>query len=308
MSTTHLPTTRTAPSVAVDVLAVVNARASGVADPARTRRAVARALAAAGATPEVRVTKSLEDLERAVLAADGRRLVLVGGDGALHTAANLGLPLPELALVPMGGANNLAHALGVPLELTAAAALAVGGAAAPLDALEVDLPHRRVLAVEGVSAGFQAAARARYHAENSGARVAGLLALAQTLAVLPRFSARIALDGAPPQRASFEQLFLSTMPFFSFGLRVDPAADPRDGTDEAVMLHVRSRHELLGALLAARSGRHVDRDDVEVRSWREAELLDPVPLAADGEPLGVSTARLRVVPGALRVVAERVAP
>jgi diacylglycerol kinase family enzyme len=294
----------TAPPVLHDVVAIVNPYASGIADAVRERAAVHRALAAAGADVTSVVTTSTGHLADVLATAGDRRVVLVGGDGVLHTVANLGLDtLPELALIPAGKANNIAHALGIPEEREAAAALAVGGAALGLDLLEVVTPARTLYGVEGVSAGFQAAARARYHAENSGAVLAGALALARTLLELPHFSTRLVLDGAPPRALDFEQLFLNTLPYFSFGLRVDPGADPRDGADEAIILHESSRHGVLGALLAARGGRHLARAGTEVLPWQTAELLDPVPLAVDGEPLGVTTARLRVLPSRLRVVA-----
>lgn len=289
------------------VLAIVNARASGVHDPAALRHRVHAALVDAGAAPEVVATASIAELRSAMARADGRRVALVGGDGVLHAAANLDVALPELALIPAGRANNVARALSVPADLTSAARIAVHGVARPLDALEVRTPRRRLMAVEGVSAGFQAAGRARYHGENSGAVVKGGLALVGTLRELPHFSARLALDDRPASAVALEQLFFSTLPYFSFGLRVDPLADVRDGVAEAIVMHAASRRRVVRLLLAARRGRHVDFDGVELSRWRRAELLDPLPLAADGEPLGTTTARLSVVPGALRVTtgAER---
>lgn len=304
MPTTNIPVAPPASAIAaaIPVLAVVNGRASGIRDAQRTRREVRDALTAAGAAAEVVVTTSLHDLRAAVDRSDDRRMVLVGGDGALHAAANLGQRLPELALIPAGRANNVARALGVPTDLAAAAALAVHGTALPLDALEVRTPGRTLRAVEGVSAGFQAAARAGYQAENSGAVAAGAAALLRTLWQLPHYLARVSLDGGPIRPIPFEQLFLSTLPYFAFGLRVDPQADPRDGIAEAIELHAATRLRALALLLAARDGRHVGHDGVEITPWRRATIHDAVPLAADGEPLGVTTADVTVRPGALRVV------
>jgi len=283
------------------LLAVVNPHASGVASPHRLRADVQRALAQAGGAAEVRVTPTLDDLDAALHDADGRRLVLVGGDGGLHTLINRrpDAPLPEVALIPTGKANNVAHAFGIPTDLRAAADVAVHGRSRPVDLVDVRMPGRHVRAVEGVSAGFQAAARARYRAENSGALVSGAVAFARTLAALPHFDARVAFDDGPVRPLRFEQLFLNTLPYFAYGLRVDPWADPSDGVDEAVVLRARRRHQVVRMLLAARSGRH----EAEVVRWRRADLLDPLPLAADGEPLGRTTAQLEVVPGALPLVA-----
>ncbi len=302
MSARPAPADRHAPR-RTPVLALVNARASGVRRPQRQRWAVHEALHAAGADPEVRITASLDEFAESLSAAGGRRAVLVGGDGVLHAAANLGVPLPDVALIPAGRANNVARALGIPRDLRRAAALAVHGQAGGLDVLELRTPHRRVRAVEGLSAGFQAAARARYEAENSGAVAAGALALTRTLYDLPHYSARLSFDGGPVRALAFEQLFLSSMPYFAYNLHVDPAGDPGDGLGEAVVLHSATRRRAARTLLASRSGGHIGHFGTEVVPWRVARVLDPVPLAADGEPLGVAPAEVTLVRGALRLVA-----
>ena len=90
---------------------------------------------------------------------------------------------PPAALLPAGRANNIARALGIPVDWAAAARLAVHGRPAAVDALHVATPRRTLFAVEGVSAGFHAAARHRYTGDNSADLTAGVRALA---AELPR--------------------------------------------------------------------------------------------------------------------------
>jgi diacylglycerol kinase family enzyme len=115
------------------------------------------ALRAAGARVSPRLTADEDELLAAVRDADGRRVVLVGGDGTVHALANLGLTAPA-ALLPAGRANNIANALGIPVDWAAAAELAVRGRPTAVDALQVVTPERTLYAVEGVSAGFHAAA------------------------------------------------------------------------------------------------------------------------------------------------------
>ncbi len=198
---------------------------------------------------------------------------------------------------------NVARALGIPRKLRRAAALAVHGRARGLDVLEIRTPHRRLRAVEGLSAGFQAAARARHEADNSGAVAAGAHALTRTPSELPHSTTRLSLDGGPDRVLAFEQVFLSSMPYFAYDLRVNPAGDPGDGIGEAVILHAPTRRHAARALLASRRGRHIGHVGTEVVSWRTARLLDPVPLAADGEPLGVTSAEVAAVSDGLRLVA-----
>jgi diacylglycerol kinase (ATP) len=259
-----------------------------------------------GAAADSVVTRSeaeLWDVLRDAEAA-GRRVVLVGGDGSMHAAANAPLKrLPELALVPAGRANNIARALGIPTARADALALAAEGRAMPLDALRVATPDRFVYAVEAVSAGFQAEARAGYDAENSADLRQGLRALVRAVRRYSPYRARVDLDGDRLRSGEAAQLFFSNLPFFGFGFEVDPGADPADGRLEAILLEARSRRRLLRLLALARRGRHIGRRGVRRVAATRARLTEPLPLVADALPLGTTTATVSVEPARLRVAA-----
>jgi diacylglycerol kinase (ATP) len=280
---------------------IVNARASGSG--AAATRATA-ALAGAGARVRAHVTADEAELEAVVRGAEGRRLVLVGGDGTVHALANLELPaLPPAALLPAGRANNIARALGVPVDWNDAAALAVRGRPAPVDALRVATPQRSVFAVEGVSAGFHAAARHRYTGTNSADLAAGVRALAAELLAFRRREIAVRADGATLFSGPAAQVFLSNLPFFGFGFRVDPVADPSDGRLEAIVLDAATRREVVRLLAATRTGRHLERGDVTWARAQRVELDAPLPLVADAVPLGVTTASVTVAAARLRLIA-----
>src|SRR5688500_905983 len=101
--------------------AIVNARASGLGDPVRALSKIVALLEAAGARARGTITGSPAELAAALARAEGRRVLLAGGDGSLHAVANLptgrfARTLPAIALLPAGRANNLAHALGIRSE------------------------------------------------------------------------------------------------------------------------------------------------------------------------------------------------
>src|SRR5918997_2351377 len=197
-----------------EVELVVNARASGNSGGDLLAGATA-VLRDAGARVRSHLTADEGELAAVVRAAEDRRVVLVGGDGTVHALANLGLPvLPGAALLPAGRANNIARALGIPVDWRAAAELAGGGRAAAVDALRVVTPARSLYAVEGVSAGFHAAARHRYDGKNSGDLVAGVRALAAQLREFRPERIALRLDGATMFDGAAAQLFLSNLPFF----------------------------------------------------------------------------------------------
>src|SRR5918992_665041 len=123
------PTRRHVRSTSPHLLLVANANSSGLAARPELIDGALALLRLSGGRPELRKTRSLDELAAAV--ADERRVVLMGGDGSLHAAANLPGPKPELALIPAGKANNVARSLGIPTDIEAAARLAVTGAARP---------------------------------------------------------------------------------------------------------------------------------------------------------------------------------
>jgi diacylglycerol kinase (ATP) len=292
------------------LLVAVNANSSGLEEPERTGRELVAALQELGARAEAVVTSSEEELWELLRSAAraGRRVVLVGGDGTVHAAANAPLRrLPELALVPTGRANNVARALGIPVGRAGALAAAAGAPALPLDALRVATPGRSPLyAVEALSAGFQAEARAAYRADNSADLRQGVRALLGALRRYSPYRASVELGGPGPAKSTLGsakagQLFLSNLPYFGFGFEVDPGADPSDGRFEAILIEARGRGRLLRMLGAARRGRHIGRRGVRRVAGSRARLTEPLPLVADAVPLGVTTATVSVEPARLRV-------
>ena len=283
--------------------AIVNAHASGIGDPVRALSRIVALLEDAGARARGTITESAAELAAALARADGRRALLVGGDGSLHAAANAGVEvLPEIALLPAGRANNLAHALRIPTQWRPAIRLAVRGEAKALDALAVRTPERALVAVEGVSAGFHASARTLYQGENSGDVSAGLGAFARAIRRFEPVHMRLTVDGFVVEDGLVAQAFLSNAPLFAYGFRVDPIAKVDDGMLEAIVLHAGTRRETLSLMRAAHGGRHLGRPGVDWYRGAEARLDVDVPLVADAEPLGVTTATVSALPGLLRVV------
>ena len=291
-------------SKAGSLVLVVNGRASGIEDPQALAEQLVAVLEELGSGADHVVTQSETELHEVLrsAAALGRRVVLVGGDGSLHAAANAPLgELPELALVPAGRANNVARALGIPTSRVGALTVAAQAPARPLDALRVTTPDRLLYAIEAVSAGFQAEARASYDADNSADLRQGLGALVRAVRRYAPYRARVELDSGRFGSGEAAQLFFSNLPFFGFGFHVDPGADPADGRFEAIVLEARSRRRLLRLLAAARRGRHLGRRGVRRVAATRARLTEPLPLVADAVPLGTTTATVTVDPARLRV-------
>jgi diacylglycerol kinase (ATP) len=292
-------------SAEADLVLVANGAASGVGRSRDTLAAARSALQAGGARVEAHRTESLTELADAWPGFAERRVVLLGGDGTVHAAANLPQRPSELAILPAGRANNIARALGIPLDLRAAARLAAEGRARSLDLISAtaDDGMRRV-AVEGVSVGLHALARVSYSSPNSADLRA---AIRSGVAAARRFAGVtlcVASDGVADV-LTVGQLFVANLPLFAFGLRVAPRARPDDGLLDVVSLAWQGRARIVPTVLRLRRGTHLGRPGV--RAWTAARVRVATrgrsPIIADTVNLGTGPVTLAVEPAALQVVA-----
>jgi diacylglycerol kinase (ATP) len=284
------------------LLLVANANASGLGRSRETVDRAASLLRGFGADVEARWTASPSEFDELV-SAEERRVVLVGGDGTLHTLANADGHIPEVALLPRGRANNIAHALGVPLDLKSAARLAVEGIAAPLDGISVAAPGLAMTAVEGVSVGFHAQARARYRAVNSADTTAGIAAALSAFARFEPVSVALEVDGVCELRR-LGQLFVVNFPLFGPRFRVASSADPGDGALEVVELDAGTRSSLALALTRLKRGTLWGHKGVRIRPARRIRIATKgrAPVVADTTVFRSGPVDLAVRPDSFRLV------
>ncbi|MBD0328827.1 MAG: hypothetical protein ICV64_01830 [Thermoleophilia bacterium] len=302
MATRLAPPQRPAWQRARPLLVFVNANASGLARPGTSWPEALLRLA--GARAEVVATESVGELAAAWPVGDEQRVVLVGGDGTVHAAANLPGPRPELALIPTGRANNVARSLGIPAEPRAAARLAVEGTSRPVDAIEATTDESSYVCVEGVSVGFLALARTRYRAANSGALLRGVAAGAGALARFRPLGVDVRHDGTR-ERLRLAQLFVANLPLYEFGLRVAPHADPEDALLDFVGVEGGGRHSIPAMLARLKTTGLLGRPGVHL--WRAPRARITThgtsPIVADSTDLGFGPVELAALPAALRIVA-----
>ena len=284
-------------------IVAVNAHASGLRDPEVVLDAILAATDGADLHVEGVITDGEDDLREAIEAADGGRLVLVGGDGSVHFALNAASGPIEIGLVPMGRANNIARSLGLPRDVPRAARVAVTAEARPVDVLRVETPERSLYGVEGVSAGLHAAARMRYDAPDSSHLLDGVTAFAGALAAYEPWRLQLELDGRPAYEGDAAGVFLSNFPLFAYGFKIDPRADVADGRLAAVVLEAESRHRVVRLVLSAYRGTLHGQRNVTIAPAREAVLATPVPMVCDSEVLGTTVASVRVEQGLLTIAA-----
>ena len=217
------------------------------------------------------------------------------------------LPLPGAPRDPRQAATAAAvgelESLGIPTELDEAAALAVGGSLRRLDLIDVVRGGISYYAVEGVSVGVHAVARAQYRSPNSTDALAALKAAAKAARHFTGTTITAAFAGER-LRVRVAQLFVANLPLFAFGLEVAPEASPDDGRLELVVNRWSGRTALIPLLVYLRRGTHLE--STKTNSWSvERVTIDPgvSPIVADSTNLGRGPVEVSVKPGALNLVA-----
>lgn len=254
---------------------------------------------------------------RSALADGLDALVVVGGDGMVHLAANVlaGTSVP-LGIVAVGSGNDIAAALGLPVHDVPAAlgvidqALQRGGVRR-IDAVAVSVPGEATdrWYVSSLCAGLDAAVAA-HSARLSWPRGRGryVRAVFAELSAFTPYGYRITADGETWELDA-TLVTVSNTPLFGGGMKVAPGAVPDDGLLDLVVARGLPRRTVPRLFPLLFSGRHVDHPAVEVRRARSVRLepltsrgANPPVAFADGERLAALPLQCDVHPRALGVL------
>lgn len=287
-----------------------------VANPSSGRGRVGRmlpemrsVLAEQGLEARIVVSQDADDLRRhvrSVREAGDERVIVCGGDGTLHLAAQeLAGGDTALGIVPAGTGDDNARTLGIPRgDVAAATRLAATGPVTRIDLGHVvvaDGTERVFLGV--LSSGFDSLVNERANVmtwPNGNARyVVAILGELRTFRPVPY---RASLDGRPVQG---EAMLVAVGNGISYGggMRVCPDAAPDDGLLDVTWLHGVGKATFLRVFPQVFSGSHVRSPYVSTTRAASIELDAPGQLAyADGERVGPLPALITVQRGALPVV------
>jgi diacylglycerol kinase (ATP) len=290
--------------------AVVNPAAGG--DAAARLIPLARLLRDAGAEMTVEYSRSLEhaaDLART--AADrGHVVIAAGGDGmAGGLAGALAGTDGLLGILPAGRGNDFARQLGLPEEPERLAALLLEAEPRSIDAIEVTAPDGATRVVAGsVYAGVDSVANAHI---NRLTRLPGPLAYylgpLRAIATWRPVSYRVTVDGELHEERGYT-VVVANSGYYGYGLHIAPDAAVDDGLLDVVIIRDAPKRLFFAVMRELPKGTHVRRPEIEVLRGREIliESDRDLPYGADGELLGALPASVRVLSGALNVIADPV--
>jgi diacylglycerol kinase (ATP) len=274
------------------------------------REAVAAAVAVLETAGEIELAEcqAPADLDAALDRRAGRPLVVIGGDGSLHTAIGRLWQRGEadrcpVGLVPLGTGNDFARGVGIPLDPMAAAQLLLACPARPVDLVTDDAGGVVVNAMH-VGVGADAATRARPlkpYLRIASFPVGAVLAGART----PGWRLRVEVDGRVVARGRRQVLMagLANAPSIAGGTAVlAPHASVTDGLFDVIVSYSVGRLARVGYALRLVRGTHEHRADVVRLTGRTLEIAGgPFNANADGEISGPLRRRVWTMrPGAWR--------
>lgn len=251
---------------------------------------------------EVAVTCSPGELDEVLPGAQGRRIVVAGGDGSLHSVVSSLHRRGELAgsvlgLLPLGTGNDFARTVGIPLEIEGAAGLLVTGKARPVDLLTDDVGGVVVNNVHA-GAGAQASRRsARWKTRlgSIGLGSANLGKLGYPIGALqasflpPSVRMRVEVDGIVINDLDQPTLMVAIGNGASVGggAEVTPAADPEDGRVDVMVSRAVGPLSRFGFVFHLSRAEHRSRDDVIYLKGRAVRVSgEEFYAASDGEIAG----------------------
>jgi YegS/Rv2252/BmrU family lipid kinase len=244
------------------------------------------------------------DLARQAV-AEGRELVITaGGDGTVNEVAHgLANTRTVLGLMPLGSIMNVARTLWVPRDLAGAARTIADGKVLAMDMGRIG-DH---FFLEAAGIGLDAGLFGYFERLESGAWPFG------TLRAALRFLRQL---GSPRVTLEFEGNRLETRapmvsiangPYVGAAYAIGPHARIDDGRVDVVVFRHTSIPRVLLHLALIAGGRPLPPPSqartLRVRWVRVSKRRGrPLPVHADGEPIGVTPAQFDVAPAALRVI------
>jgi YegS/Rv2252/BmrU family lipid kinase len=282
---------------------IVNPSA-GAGRAARLLPSVETALRGLGLSFSVERTRSMEharELARAARDA-GEIAAAMGGDGLTGAVAGeLQGSDATLAVLPGGRGNDFARKLGIGGDPVAACALIAAGSERRVDVAEAGGRVYIGILSAGLDSDVQVIANGSRLPLGTFVYVYGTL---RALATWSPASWNVTVDG---EHRSFRgySVAVANSGVFGGGMWLVPDASLQDGLLDVVITGDRPRLGFLRGLTKVFKGTHVNEPGFEILRGREVTFSADRPFAAyaDGDPIAELPTTVRVLPGALKVLA-----
>lgn len=252
-------------------------------------------------------------LAREALLKGYELIVAVGGDGTVNEVVNgicgdEGEKNVTLGIISTGTGSDLIRTLGIPRAPLEAGRCLLAPRKLPIDIGLVEFVMGRQTARRffvnfagvGIDAEIVRATTQRF--KRLGDKPAYLAGMMATVLTYRNVETTIVLDSAAETKKVCEVL-VSNGKYGGGSMLAAPEADPADGWFDVMAIKEMGKLELLRCFPTIYKGTHVHNPKVEMRRAKEIEIrpVTPMPLQADGELLGETPVKIRIVPRMLNV-------
>jgi YegS/Rv2252/BmrU family lipid kinase len=273
--------------------------------PLRLLPKVREKLTALGLPHRVVETRDMEHASGAAAeaASAGETVVAMGGDGLVGVLASAVRSIGPLGVLPAGRGNDFARTLKIPQDVEAACEVLAEGNLRELDLGEANGRHFVSIA----SAGYDSDAnRIANDAKFIRGNLVYLYGALRALAAWKPALFTVRADGLE-RRFEGYTVIAANARYYGGGMCVAPRASMSDGMLDMVFIEQTSKLRFLSNLPKVFSGKHVELEEVSGLRAREVEISAnrPFDVYADGDVLTSLPATMRVLPGALRVLAPK---
>jgi diacylglycerol kinase (ATP) len=247
---------------------------------------------------------------REALEAGRRFVVAVGGDGTVNEVVNgmldedgvpIGAEPPVLGVVAAGSGCDFIRTFGLPGDATRACSHLVGDNTYPLDIGRVRYANGSAETsryfVNIAEAGLGAAVAAR--AERMSPRLGQSKYFIGFWLTLPRF--KMADVRVQADRKTYEGpaylIVVGNAQYYGGGMKVSPRSYPGDGVLD-VLVFKGPKSDSFTLIPKIYRGEHIPHDHIEEFRVKRELVIDadrPLPIEADGEILGTTSARFEVL-------------
>jgi diacylglycerol kinase (ATP) len=242
------------------------------------------------------------------------RILSIGGDGTPFEIVNglyaEGRPRQaiELGMIPAGTGNSFLRDFSV-ISWRQAVENILSGRSRQVDLVEISY-QRDQKEIKQYYLNILGVGLIADILKLTNEKLKGFGSLGYSLAVLLRLAKgmrnrmQITLDGEKMEIVD-SALVISNSKFTGGGMKIAPMADTQDGRVDVVIFQEVNRRDILNIFSRVFKGTHVGHP--KVKTFRAAEIaIDSCPqelLMADGELLGMTPLRLKVLPGELTILA-----
>ncbi|MFN2611974.1 MAG: diacylglycerol kinase family protein [Solirubrobacterales bacterium] len=240
--------------------------------------------------------------EARVAAGAGEVPVVISGDGLIGAVGGaLARTETPMGVIPGGRGNDFARVTGIPTSIPEAISVLRRGEERRIDVGEVN--GRRFLCI--ASAGFDSECN---RLANDVKLIRGNLVYAyaalRTLITWRAAAFTVTVDGVPHRHRGYS-VAVANGGAYGGGMLMAPDAELDDGLFDIVLTGEVGKLRFVANLPKVFKGTHVRDDEVSVLRGSRVEIRSnrPFEVYADGEPLTQLPATLRVLRGALRLIA-----